>query len=229
MEYIIIIVLLVVLGLSLGWILNINIKKIKEMTKNEKLNKLVNKFPENIDVCRTILKKFKNETVTIEETKETKTSLYIAISNKIIIANIRDTFARIQTIAHECIHSMQNRKLLLFNFIYSNIYILYFIIIIGLKLLRIIQNDMIQIAILSILGGIYYFVRSYLETDAMTKARYVAKEYIEENSLCSKEECNELIDQYDELNEIGIPLYNFRLLFSTYTKVIIYCVLALVL
>ena len=35
------------------------------------------------------------------------------------IANINKTCTRIQTIAHECVHSIQNRKLLMFNFIFS--------------------------------------------------------------------------------------------------------------
>lgn len=227
MEFIMMISILIVSVLVLSWILNVNIKEIKKIGENKKLNELVNRFPENIEVCRSILKKLNNETVTIEETKENKTSLYIAITNKIIIANIRDTYTRIQTIAHECIHSVQNRKLLVFHFVYSNIYLIYFILMIGLKLLGVIQNDMLQIVILSILGSIYYFIRSYLETDAMTKARYVAKEYIEENNLCTKEESRELIEQYDELNERGIPLSNLSILFNTYIKVIVYCILAI--
>lgn len=59
----------------------------------------------------------------------------------------------------------------------------------------------------------------------MTKAQYVAKEYIKENDLCSKEELEELISKYEELNKIGIPLYNYGLLFNVFVKILIYCVI----
>ena len=229
MESIIIILILVTIMLILAIVLNMNIKKIKSIAENEKLDELTKQFPENLDICKYMLKKLKNETVKIEETKEGKTNLYIAISNKIIIANIKDTYTRIQTIAHECLHSIQNRKLLLFHFIYSNLYIGYFIIVIVLKIFHIIQKDMLQIAILSILGGVYYFIRSYLETDVMIKARYLAKEYIEENRLCTELEKEELIVQYDKINKCGIPLSNLFLLFHTYLKIILYCTIAIVL
>lgn len=229
MEYAIIILCLMFAMLGLGMVLNMNTKKIKEMGKNQKLNQLVDTFPENIDICKAMLKKLNNSKVTIEENKDSKTNLYIAISNKIMIANIRDTYTRVQTIAHECLHSIQNRKLLLFHFIYSNIYMLYFMILIVLKLFGKIHQDMFQIAMLSILGGIHYFVRSYLETDAMIKARYLAKDYIEEAKLCTIEEKEELIKQYDELNKLGIPLSNLGLLFSTYAKIIFYAIITILL
>ena len=76
-------------------------------------NEIANKLPENKEICKAILKKLHNENVKIQENedKDNKTSLYIAISNTIFIANIKDTFTRVQTIAHECIHSTQNKKL----------------------------------------------------------------------------------------------------------------------
>lgn len=227
MEYLIILLILIIITILLGFILNMNQKKMKQMAENEKLDDLVKRFPENIEICKFMLKKLKNEKVKIEESKENKTNLYIAISDKIVIANIKDTYTRIQTIAHECLHSIQNRKLLLFNFIYSNFYILYFIVVTVLRIFKVIQNDMLQIAILSILGGVYYFVRGYLETDAMIKARYLAKEYLEENALCTESEKAELIAQYDKINTLGIPLSNFSLLFHTYIKIVIYSILAI--
>ena len=65
-----------------------------------------------------MLKMLDNKNVKIEEAKDTGTSLYIAVTNKISIADMKNNYARIQTIAHECIHSCQDRRLLLFNFIF---------------------------------------------------------------------------------------------------------------
>lgn len=138
MEYVFILIgCLITIGI-LYIVFDINIKKIKQYTKKSDLDEIANKFPENKKICETILKKLKNEKVKIKENedKDNKTSLYVAISDTIFIANIKESFTRIQTIAHECIHSVQSRRLLLFNFIYSNIYIIYFTIIIILTILE---------------------------------------------------------------------------------------------
>ena len=129
MEYIIVLMLLLIV-IGVGYfIFNVQVKEIKKAGENKVLDELTSKFPENKEVCKSILKKLNNTKVKIKENddKDNKTSLYIAISDTIFIANIKDTYTRIQTIAHECLHSIQSRRLLLFNFIYSNIYIFYFI------------------------------------------------------------------------------------------------------
>ena len=118
MEYIVIIIIAIITVLLLKIGLNVrlrDLKKVKELGYDENLKKIADKFPENIEICREVLKKLNNETVAVEENKESKASLYIAVTNKIIIANIKDTFTRIQTIAHECLHSVQSRRILLFN------------------------------------------------------------------------------------------------------------------
>lgn len=228
MEYIIIIGILIITALILFFIMQIDFKKVKQITENKELIEITNKYPKNIEICKTILNKLKNEKVTIEENNESTTNLYLVTSNKIIIANGKNLFTRIQTIAHECIHSVQSKKMLLFNYIYSNIYILYFIVISILTIFKIINNGILQISILIILGTIYYFIRSILETDAMIRARYLAKEYMEEYPKCEKEEIEKIIENYDEINEIGIKGSNLNLLVSTFIKIIIYCVICII-
>lgn len=234
MEYgIILIGLFMIIGI--GYIIfNIQIKEIEKAKKNEKLNKVTSRFPENKEICKTILKKLQNEKVKIKENGEekNKTSLYIAVSDTIFIANIKDSYTRIQTIAHECLHSIQNRRLLLFNFIYSNIYLIYFTISIVLTLLGIFKDTKLQIIILTMLGFFYYVIRSYLETDAMIKAKYVAKEYmlayIKENAVCTKEEVEEIIEEYHRINNIGIPVINYILMVNCMMKVILYIFIAII-
>ena len=127
MELVIIISLIIFLFvLKIGLDIKLkDLKRIKELGYDEKLKELTNKLPDNIEICKDMLKIIKNDETKIEESKDEKstTSLYIAMSNKILIGNIKNTFTSIQTIAHECLHSVQNRKLLIFNFIYSCIYI----------------------------------------------------------------------------------------------------------
>ena len=123
--------LLAVVLLVLAKVYDINMRKLKQFVEYEekKFNKLIEGYPSNIEICKYILNKLNNSTVKIEEDKEAKTSMYIALSDKIIIADVKNSYTRIQTIAHECLHSVQKRKMQVFNFIYSNIYLLYFVIV----------------------------------------------------------------------------------------------------
>ena len=207
-----------------------NLRKIKEIGYDKSLNAITNKLPDNKAVCEEILHQLGNNTVSIEESEDKNNTLtyYSIMTNHIIIANIKDTFTRIQTIAHECIHSVQDRKTLLFNFIFSNIYLLYFGIICILTIFKVIKFPVLQIVILILLSGIYYAIRSYLETDAMTKAPYVAKQYIEQSGMLSKEEIEVIMRNYESLNKIGISMTNFGLMITTIIKIVIYCVIAMI-
>lgn len=234
MEYIIILAVLILMLIVGYFIFNIQMKEMKKAGHNKKLDELTYKFPENKEICKTILEKLNNTKVTIKESndKDVKSSLYIAISDTIFIANIKDTYTRIQTIAHECLHSVQSKKLLIFNFIYSNIYLLYFILSIILTILGIFKDIKLQIIILSLLSFFYYVIRSFLETDAMTKAPYLAKEYmldyIEKNPICTKEEVEEIVEEYNRINHLGIPAYNYILMVNCIVKIMIYMVVAVV-
>ena len=47
---------------------------------------------------------------------------------------------------------------------------------------------MVWIAIFILTGVVYYIVRSYLENDAMIKARFLAKEYMQEEAVSTLED-----------------------------------------
>lgn len=230
MNLIIIIMLLLVILLLLAKIYDINMRKLKQFAEYEetKFNKIIDAYPSNIEVCKYILKKLNNDTVKVEENKEAKTSMYIAASNKIIIADVKNSYTRIQTIAHECLHSVQKRKIQLFNFIYSNIYLLYFIIATILAIFNKLNDPMLYISIMILLSYIYYFVRSYLEDDAMIKARYLAKDFLEEVKISSEDEIENIVKSYDKLNDIGIKTVNYQLMLETLIKVIILAIAFLI-
>lgn len=157
------------------------------MGHNKRLDEITSRFPENKEICENVLKKLNNTKVKIKlenkiesksDKEKRKDSLYVAISDTIFIGNINDTYTRIQTICHECLHSIQPRRLLLFNFVYSNIFILYFWLSIILTVVGVFNDIKLQIIILTILGFLYYIIRAYLENDAMTKAKFLAKEFM---------------------------------------------------
>ena len=145
-----------------------------------------------------------------------------------MIANVKESFTRIQTIAHECLHSIQDRKILLFNFIYSNIYMLYFIVISILKICNILPYEMMFLVILLLGGFVYYFIRSYLEDDAMIKARFLAKEYMENKKISSQEEIDKIVKQFDKLNYLGIKSVNYTLWTTIMIEIIIFCGICLI-
>ena len=228
MEYFIIIIFLITLVMILKFLFGYNKKQIEEIAKNQELDDMAKKYPNNIEMCKEYLKMLNNETVTVEEDKTANSSLYIVISNKILIADVKESFTRIQTIAHECLHSIQDRKILLFNFIYSNIYILYFLVISILKLCNILPYEMAFLVILILGGFVYYFIRSYLEDDAMIKARFLAKEYMESKKISSQEEIDKIVKQFDKLNYLGIKSVNYTLCLTIMMEIIIFCGICLI-
>ena len=230
MEYIVAIIvsLAFLIILKFAWNIKVkNLKQIKEIGYNEQLNEVTNKLPENEQICKTILKKLNNESVVIKQSENNKSSFYFVLTNSILIANIKNTFSRVQTICHECLHSIQNRRTLLFNFFFSNIYLIYFLAICILTLLKLNFFPMAYLFILTILGFIYYAVRSSLEMDAMTKAKPLTKEYLKEEGTLSDEEQELILKNCEEINKIGIPLTNLKLVFDCVWKIIVYCLVAL--
>ena len=147
-EFIILLVILGLFYLTLRYIFDVNIKKLKEISKNEKLDELTKKYPENKEICKWYLRKLNNENVKIEEDTNSNSTLYLVISNKIFIANLNDSFTRIQTIAHECLHSIQSKKMLWFNFIFSNIYLIFFFTICVLAVFKVLPSKVLFFTIL---------------------------------------------------------------------------------
>lgn len=221
MEFIVLLIIVVIIYFILRFIFGYNIKKIKNIGEDKGLDELTQKYPENIEICKYYLKKLNNENVKIEEDKNSNATLYLVMSNKIFIANLKNSYTRIQTIAHECLHSIQSKKMLWFNFIFSNIYLVYFFIICVLAIFKILPYKSMFLVIFLLFGFAFYVVRAYLENDAMIKARFLAKEYMQEKGISGIEEIDKIIRKYDELNNIGIKCTNFQLLSNVMLKLII--------
>jgi len=228
MEFIVLLIIVIIMYLILRFIFDFNMKKIKELGEDKELDKLTQKYPENVEICKWYLKKLKNKNVKIEEDKNSNATLYLVMSNKIFIANLKESYTRIQTIAHECLHSIQSKKLLWFNFIFSNIYLVYFGVICILALLKILPMKMTFLSIFIVFSLVYYAVRTYLENDAMIKAKFLAKEYMQEKAISTREEIDKIVNKYDELNDIGIRCTNFQFLSNILVKIIILAVIFLI-
>lgn len=227
MEFLVIAILALIIGLILRYFFDVSIKQIKELAQKPDLDKIVEKYPNNQQVAQEILKMLNNEKVKIEENENAESSLYVAVSDKIFIGNIQKSYTRIQTIAHECLHSVQSRKLLLFHFIFSNFYLLYFVLIAFLGILKILPFEMTFLVSFVLIGMLFYAVRIYLENDAMIKAPFLAKEYMQGKGISSLEEIEKVMEGYDELNQIGIKAVNYKLFMGIMIKVFLLSIIFL--
>ena len=230
MEYIIIVLIMLFILLVLAIIFDFNLRNLKEFAESEetKFNEIIDKYPSNLNICKDVLNKLHNNNVKVEEDKDKNTCLYIALTNKIIIADVKGSYTRIQTICHECLHSIQSKKILLFNFIFSNFYLLFFIITAILGILGKIGNKTIFFTLVFLFSYVFYFIRSYLENDAMIKAQYLAKDYMLELNISTKDEIAEIINSYKKLNEIGIKMTNYKLFFDTIIKITIIAIIFII-
>ena len=145
-----VIIVCVITLILLKIILNINFKEIKkfDIRGSEKLEKLSDKFPEDEQICKDILEKLENKYVKIRKESEYNSCLYTVFNNTITIGKFKQNYMKIQTLAHECIHSCQSKRTLWANFIISNIYLLYFSIILILEILNKLAYTNIHIIIL---------------------------------------------------------------------------------
>jgi len=72
MENIIYVILMSLTILLFKIIFKINLKKVKEIQQNKSLEKITNKFPENIQIAQEMLEMLDNKGVKIEEAKDTR-------------------------------------------------------------------------------------------------------------------------------------------------------------
>lgn len=230
MFEIMIIILCVITLIILKIFLNINFKEIKSLKirNSEELEELSKSFPDDEKICKDILNKLNNKDVKIKIEPEYNSCLYTVFNNTITIGKFQQNYIKIQTFAHECIHACQSKRLLWSNFIFSNIYLIYFIVTLILILLNKLPYTIIYTTILIFLGIIQYIIRFSLENEAMIKAKYIAKEYIEENEILNIDEENKLLEEYDKINNLGIPFINYYLIGMNIIKIIIYASIAII-
>ncbi len=225
MFYIAIILVTVVI---LKYAFNINFKEIEKIAEDKELEQLTDRFPENKQIAEEMLEMVENKNVKIEEVKNTTTSLYIVLTNKILIADLKNNYGRIQTIAHECLHSIQSKRLLICNFILSNIFILYWFIISILTVLHKAGDTSQHLFLLLIMGAMKSIIRGYLECDAMIKSRYLAEKYICKKNVLETDESEKLLKKYEKINQIGVPYTILRIFVGSLATLFVYGALTII-
>lgn len=221
---IILIIIIIITQITLKIVLKTNKKEIMKIAENERLNDRTQELPDNVVICKEILKKLNNEKVKVEEEEKTNCFYFIA-TDKIILNKDKKFFTRIQTIAHECVHSIQNKNVLWFNYIFTNLLNLFWLVITILTVVGVIKNYILFVSIMLILAMVFYVIRSYLEIEAMTKAKYIAKEYLEEHNV---KETKEITEEYEKINNIGIKYTCYKLISSKLYLIILYIIICLI-
>ena len=218
-----ILIVCVIILILLKVCLNIDFKQIKsfKVRESEDLESLSKKFPEDDKMCKAILEKLYNKDVKIKKEPEYNSCLYTVFNNTITIGKFKQDYMKIQTISHECRHSAQSKITIWTHFIFTNIYLLYFVVILILAFFNKLPYTNIHIIIFIFMSFIQYILRFTLEYEAMLRARYVAKEYIEENNILSKEETSNLLEEYDKVNNIGISFMNYYTISMNIIKIML--------
>lgn len=224
MELLIILIIIIITQIILKIVLKTNKKEIMKIAENESLNARTQELPNNVVICKEILKKLNNEKVKVEEEEKTNCFYFIA-TDKIILNKDKKFFTRIQTIAHECVHSIQNKNVLWFNYIFTNLLNLFWLVITILTVVGVIKNYILFVSIILILAMVFYVIRSYLEIEAMTKAKYIAKEYLEEHNV---KETKKITEEYEKINNIGIKYTCYKLISSKLYLIILYIIICLI-
>ena len=224
MELLIILIIIIITQIILKIVLKTNKKEIMTIAENESLNARTQELPNNVVICKEILKKLNNEKVKVEEEEKTNCFYFIA-TDKIILNKDKKFFTRIQTIAHECVHSIQNKNVLWFNYIFTNLLNLFWLVITILTVVGVIKNYILFVSIMLILAMVFYVIRSYLEIEAMTKAKYIAKEYLEEHNV---KETKKITEEYEKINNIGIKYTCYKLISSKLYLIILYIIICLI-
>jgi hypothetical protein len=163
-----------------------NLKKKIELyingrTENNDIRDIINKLPRNEQIAKDILEILNNKTTELKCDDDIKGSYYVFLNDTIYLSNNKASkeYSRLTLIAHECVHSIQSKVLQIINFLLSNLEIIFFVIIILLKILNVCGNKLDFTYLIIVISSI--IVRVILELDASVKSISLSKDYVNVN------------------------------------------------
>lgn len=155
----------------------------EEPIHDKEVSPVLEKIGDNVSLTKAILKFIGNEKTIVEQNpdEKAKISFFQPVKNKIIIRPTGDIgdISRLIHVSHECVHSVQPKKLLMAHFILSNIQLIYFIGIFAYFFYTNsveIKTILLVIQLILFLGTI--FIRLVLEQDASYRSINVATDFL---------------------------------------------------
>ena len=187
----------------------------------------VNISDNNISICEEMLKIIKNGHTKVEYNKDEKSNLsyYNHIKDAIILKVNNSGSSRIVQIAHECIHTIQNKRFLKANKFFPDLQIIYFLIsLIYISLNRANPLLLVSVQILILLGTL--FVKVVIEGDASYRSIELAKKYLA--GKVKKEEVELYITEAGGYIYELMPIYYINFFAQGMTMVMVNIVVALI-
>ena len=191
-----------------------------EVIYDDKVSPIVEKLGDNETITNIVLQHVNNYTTKVEKNKDKnqKISFYNVNNDKIVIKDTTDLkdCSRLIQICHECVHSIQDKRILKLHFIFSNINILYFL---G-TFLYFFYDKRESIRLTLLLIQIFIFIVTFVlkvitESDATYRATIVASDVLKDK--LDKDVLNSFIKKVEnEIYSIAPIMY-----FSLYMQGII--------
>ena len=192
----------------------------KNSKKRKELDSIIGKLPNSDIVTKDILKIIGNNKTEYVFDEDIKGNYYVYLNDKIYLSSKqsdKNNYERLCVIAHECIHSIQPKLLQNFNFILSNIEIIFFIAYIILYFFKIsnlyVYISYLIIAILSIIP------RTILELWAIIKAPQISKNYLN-NKILNEKEVENVDNTYRFLSKILTTIAIIQIFFFKIIRII---------
>ena len=192
----------------------------KNSQKRKELDSIIGKLPNSDIVTKDILKIIGNNKTEYVFDEDIKGNYYVYLNDKIYLSSKqsdKNNYERLCVIAHECIHSIQPKLLQNFNFILSNIEIIFFIVYIILYFFKI-SNLYVYIAYL-IIAILSIIPRTILELWAIIKAPQISKKYLN-NKILNEKEVENVDNTYRFLSKILTPLAMIQIFFFKIIRII---------
>ena len=192
--------------------------------KNKEVDRLLSTIPDNYTLAKQILELLNNKNTKVQIKDDIKGNYYTFVNDTIYISSKASNASNDNgpiVIAHECRHSIQNKKIQLVNTVISNI-VLFLIV---LSVILIFFN--IDITILLIIStSLNIVIREYLELDATYNSLKILLEYISKyhNSL----NINDIYDYYFKKIKLALVLYFFKIIFDKFLPIIVIFIIKIV-
>lgn len=154
-----------------------------EVIHDEEISPILKNIGDNEVIAKGILSNLNNPHTCVEKNKDEKikASFYNCSSDKIVIKDTKDLedLSRVVHIAHECVHSIQDKRLQKIHFFISNLQILYFLAIFIYFFYN--KSTVLRFSLLLIQVFVFFstfFIKVVLESDATYRAVLVSLEYL---------------------------------------------------
>lgn len=184
------------------------------------------------ELCENILKQIGNEDVKIELDNSSNTSLYVFLTNTIIISNKKvktkksideQNKSKLLVTAHECAHSIQPKYLQWMNFILTNLEILMFLAILFITFILKYANPILTYVYM-VISMFSIGVRHYLEMDATIKSVKITAKHLQNNGV-EKKKIIDLIMYYKGKLLKTMPLFVLGLYITKIARLMIVLVI----